>query len=297
MKKIISALCFALIATCMVAQTKSSNTTTIKVDREKDGNVTQEIFVIKGDGAEKKLSELEKDPSITNISVEKRVEMISDDPNSEEMNTLRKEMEIEISDIESATGKKAERVEEQIEIRVHEDGANTQKMYKVKVIENGKEKVMEWDGKGEMPAEMKDRMDKVDHRVIVKKNGQNDARLENMRRTNGKSVDRFDNQGNRMTSDGDVFILEEENSNKAQMGVMIDETSAGVRISSFLDDSPAKEAGMESGDIITTVDGQHIATMTGLISTLSAYKPGDKVKVKYMRDGKEKSTKIKLAKR
>lgn len=53
----------------------------------------------------------------------------------------------------------------------------------------------------------------------------------------------------------------------------------GVFVGEVSENSPAKEAGMLSGDIITKFDGRDITTMEGLSEKLRTKKAGDKVKV------------------
>ena len=59
--------------------------------------------------------------------------------------------------------------------------------------------------------------------------------------------------------------------------------------------SPADKAGLKSGDIITKINDDAITEKSSLISLLSKYKPGDNVKVTYVRDGKEKSATVTLS--
>jgi len=95
MKQIITYV-FFMLSTVIMAQSGMVNTTTITVDKKIDGKIVQEVIVIEGDGADEKLKELEKDKSVVNINVEKRVEMRSDDPDSEEVKKMRKEIELEL---------------------------------------------------------------------------------------------------------------------------------------------------------------------------------------------------------
>lgn len=53
----------------------------------------------------------------------------------------------------------------------------------------------------------------------------------------------------------------------------------GVYVSGFTAGSPAKEAGIRSGDVITALNGEKIQNMTELISELLNYQSGDKVTV------------------
>ena len=50
--------------------------------------------------------------------------------------------------------------------------------------------------------------------------------------------------------------------------------------------SPAEKAGIKKGDIITKVNDIKIENPDGLFETIHNFKPGEKVKVSFMRDGK-----------
>ncbi len=57
---------------------------------------------------------------------------------------------------------------------------------------------------------------------------------------------------------------------------------------------PADKAGLKTGDIIESVNGQEINEQNSLTRILQKFKPGDQVEIKYLRDGKEASTKATL---
>ena len=67
---------------------------------------------------------------------------------------------------------------------------------------------------------------------------------------------------------------------------------AGVTVESFTkDDSPAKKAGMEVGDVIVAIDGQPIQYVSQLQQTVGFRHPGESVKVDLLRkDGKHSYT-------
>ena len=80
--------------------------------------------------------------------------------------------------------------------------------------------------------------------------------------------------------ESDELIIE----NKAAMGVIITESEQGVRISSV--QGAAKEAGLKEGDIILSFAGTNIKSVEQLQKAVTLHKIGDKVKVAYLRDGK-----------
>jgi len=56
--------------------------------------------------------------------------------------------------------------------------------------------------------------------------------------------------------------------------------------------SPAEKAGLKNGDVITKINDSVIGKQGGLSSVIGQYKPGDKVTVTYIRDGKEQTTQL-----
>lgn len=59
-------------------------------------------------------------------------------------------------------------------------------------------------------------------------------------------------------------------------------------------DSPASKAGLQMGDIIVEIDGDRIDANSSLRSLLGKHQPGDEIKIKIMRDRKEKTLTLKL---
>jgi S1-C subfamily serine protease len=64
----------------------------------------------------------------------------------------------------------------------------------------------------------------------------------------------------------------------------------GVMILKAIENSAAAEAGMQTGDVITAIDGAAISNFDDLKEALSGKEPGDEIKIDYLRMGK-KSTK------
>ncbi|MFE0103740.1 S1C family serine protease [Streptomyces sp. NPDC059009] len=69
---------------------------------------------------------------------------------------------------------------------------------------------------------------------------------------------------------------------------------AGVAVVEAKNGGAADKAGLKAGDIITRLGDDEITTITSLSEALAADKPGDKVKVAYVRDGAEKSADVTL---
>lgn len=62
-----------------------------------------------------------------------------------------------------------------------------------------------------------------------------------------------------------------------------------------VDGSPAAKAGLQMGDVIIEVNGDRVDENDSLRSLLGKYQPNDEVKLKLMRDRKEKTITVKLA--
>ena len=71
-------------------------------------------------------------------------------------------------------------------------------------------------------------------------------------------------------------------------------TMEGVRIEKVVEDGAANEAGLEKEDVITAVDGQKVKTMGDLQGILAQKRPGEQVKVTYLRNKKEKTVTLTL---
>ncbi len=66
----------------------------------------------------------------------------------------------------------------------------------------------------------------------------------------------------------------------------------GVTVSEITPKGPAEAAGIKPGDTITALDGKKIKTGDELVADIITRKPGSKIKIDYMRDGKPESTTV-----
>jgi serine protease Do len=74
-------------------------------------------------------------------------------------------------------------------------------------------------------------------------------------------------------------------------------SGSGVPISSVVAGSPADQAGLKVGDTITTVDGKKVTKGTELVADIAARKPGSKVNLGFLRNGKAQDTSVTIADR
>ena len=68
----------------------------------------------------------------------------------------------------------------------------------------------------------------------------------------------------------------------------------GVLINSLMDNSPAAEAGLLPGDVITAVGGKRVNAPAELTDLIRSHKPGDTVPIEYYRSGKKREAGVKL---
>lgn len=68
----------------------------------------------------------------------------------------------------------------------------------------------------------------------------------------------------------------------------------GAYVGGFADRSPAKEAGIEEGDVITAVNDIQIKTSSELQDQISRFRPGERVKITFNRNGQVKTAKVEL---
>ncbi|MBB6611325.1 Do family serine endopeptidase [Pontibacter sp. Tf4] len=71
-------------------------------------------------------------------------------------------------------------------------------------------------------------------------------------------------------------------------------TLNGVYVARVTENSGAQDAGLKEGDVITAINGVAISKSSQLLEQIARYRPGDKVKVAYMRDGKERTANVTL---
>ncbi len=78
----------------------------------------------------------------------------------------------------------------------------------------------------------------------------------------------------------------------AQFGL---ESTAGVLVSDVVEDSPAKKAGFERGDVVVEYDGKAVENLTQLRNAVAQTPIGKRVTVKLIRDKTPKSVEVTIA--
>jgi S1-C subfamily serine protease len=68
----------------------------------------------------------------------------------------------------------------------------------------------------------------------------------------------------------------------------------GVLVQDVTDGGAAESAGLKKGDVLTKVDGREINSVSELQENIGRHRPGDEVKIMFLRNGKEKEVGVVL---
>jgi hypothetical protein len=81
-------------------------------------------------------------------------------------------------------------------------------------------------------------------------------------------------------------------SRRVSLGAIPDfgHSGKGVRLDGVVDRSPAEEAGLRQGDILLEINRRAVGSLRDLAEILRSFSPGDRVTIKYSREGSEEST-------
>ncbi|MDW3217626.1 MAG: trypsin-like peptidase domain-containing protein [Acidimicrobiales bacterium] len=70
--------------------------------------------------------------------------------------------------------------------------------------------------------------------------------------------------------------------------------TVGALVQSVVAGAPAANAGLQSGDLIVSLDGELISSMAELSAEVKLYRPGDQVQIEILRDGERLETTVTL---
>lgn len=257
-------LCTSLIYTSTTfGQERSIKITIIKKIKDSNGKIKIETKQATGEDAKILIKELCEDESLDEIDIEVEIEEAIQ------------------------TGKSVKKVQkEDITIEKSIDNGVESTMYKMILEENGKKKVLIWNGDGEMPSEMAKKLEQHNIQTEIIGEGQE------MKITiDSDDIDKYDYDDDMHIVEKRIYI-EQGNNNKVTLGVLIEDDRQGVVVSKILEDSSAQKAGIKSGDTILKVNNTYVFNSDMLLDALSEYDKGAKVMITYLRDGKELKTEV-----
>lgn len=165
-------------------------------------------------------------------------------------------------------------IEEDIDIDI-DGNAGTKRIRINGVDENGETFELEWEGEGDIPKDIQEK------------------------------IDALENQGAKTAQKRIIKKRHYHDPDKAFLGVMIGKnvevingvetitgaSDLGIVVNDVVEGSAAAVAGLQSEDIITAIDGQPTKSMEDLTNILKNHKPGDKIKITYLRG--DQSNKVK----
>jgi serine protease Do len=155
--------------------------------------------------------------------------------------------------------------------------------------------------------------DKNQEEIVISRNPSDSGKTvieidKNTVTINGKPLDEYKGdvkvfKRNFMEGEGDRFFpgmsqnfMFQRNAEGAFLGVISAKTDKGAILNNVLDNSSAKKAGLQKGDIITKINDDIITSPADLKNAVESHKPGDEVTIQYLRDNKEMSVKLTLGK-
>ncbi|TGY89968.1 Do family serine endopeptidase [Marinicauda algicola] len=77
----------------------------------------------------------------------------------------------------------------------------------------------------------------------------------------------------------------------------LDPDLEGVLVPEVIAGTPAAEGGLENGDVILAVNGEPVANAIELTRRIGAFPPGERVRLSILRDGEERTVRVRLAER
>jgi putative serine protease PepD len=89
-------------------------------------------------------------------------------------------------------------------------------------------------------------------------------------------------------------LLTSGNVKHAYLGVRISSAQNGLQVVEVNAGTPAGKAGLQTGDVITRVDGNKVTDASELTQAIDAKRPGTKISVTYLRDGSTHTASVTL---
>lgn len=95
---------------------------------------------------------------------------------------------------------------------------------------------------------------------------------------------------------GNGFSIFSEDENRAMLGVTTEGDDKGAEVLSVTKESGAEKAGLKKGDIITKIGDRKIESSDDVTDAVRNHKPGDKIPITFLREGKSQTATAELTK-
>ena len=255
-------ICLGFIAISNTfGQEETKKVVVIKKTINENGQTTTEREEASGKDADALIKKLKEDGTLEGIDIEIEIEEAKKSGSTSK--TLLQDVTIEKS---------------------MEDGKEMT-TYKIETEEDGEKKVMIWKGDGD---DIPEEMAKVLENIDVETEHINDGKEIRITIDTEEDEDTETHKSHKVEK---RYTIKKSSDNKVSLGVMIIDDSAGVVVSDIVDDSTAQKAGLKKGDTILKINDNYVFNTEMLLKALSQFEKGDKIKVIYIRNGKEKKAK------
>jgi hypothetical protein len=195
--------------------------------------------------------------------------------------------------------------EQNVNVEVEE--INGEKQIKVRVQpQDGDLKTFEWKGKGEIPADLKEKLEADG--IFIHEMGTENLDGENVFILKGEDAGNF--AWNSREEAGGPF-LGVVNAMETKVTVVVDEngekrttetkgeeeTVEGIKIGEVVAGSAAAEAGLKAGDILKSIDSEPLEDFSDLVEFMKEAEVGQTISLSYERDGQLLETQATLQER
>jgi putative serine protease PepD len=83
----------------------------------------------------------------------------------------------------------------------------------------------------------------------------------------------------------------------AFLGVRVSDGDGGARLEQITDGSPAAKAGLKTGDLVTSANGDPVRSAAELSGAVASHQPGDELRLEVTRGGKQQTVTVELGTR
>jgi len=170
-----------------------------------------------------------------------------------------------------------------MDVDIQENGQHKKVIIK-KIVNGGEPQIIEWEGDGEIPGDILIHIEECEDGAE-----EGAAKIIFMEENIGETI--MDEEERPFL--GVLLGLKKEVTN--ENGVISESISHDLSLMDVIENSPAEKAGLQSGDILLSLDNYQLENYSDLKESMSNFEVGDVITVKYDRNGKDMTTELTLA--